>query len=425
MGIMDGFLQQLATGDRVHDYQHANKIFASDGFRSAPKHQFLFYVRIILNPKISQDTVYPSQRVMEVGSLCKTADLPKYTIENKQLNAYNRPAYATTKIKYQDLRITFHDDADNNIVDLWYNYYSYYFRDSDYGDSVYKDYDRYTIRQSGMWGFQPAALYESYQNLIQRIDLFSFHNNRFTQYMLINPRIQSWSHGSHDYAQGSGTMEHQVTFAYESVKYLKGYVTPDNFPDMMLRYDRTPSPLDPAGGGSVSILGRGGIVETANSVITDLAKGNWAGAALKVARASQTWKGAALNAVIKGEGIQLIKDIIGGKNPLSKISVPSLGSLTNSLSTGGVGGVAAMVSGAVGGAIQGFTSQTGALASLTKSSPVTGFGGGGSNILSAAQSAVGALTSNGGTVGSPPSSAITKLASDIASFPKNFGNLFG
>jgi hypothetical protein len=424
MGIMDGFLKQLATGDRIHDYQHSNKIFASDGFRSAPKHAFLYYVRFTLNGLLSQKSVYPDIRGMELGSLCKTCELPKFQVETKLMNSYNRPYHAMTKLKYENIRMTFHDDADDNLISFWYNYYSYYFRDSDYNDSVYIYPDQHKNRQATTWGFNPAKTTLDYQNLIQKIDIFTFHNNRFTQYSLINPKIANWSQNQLDYAQHGGIMEHQVTVNYETVKYQQGYVTPDQFPDMMLRYDRTPSPLDPAGGGTVSVLGRGGAVETANSVIKDLASGNYAGAALKVARAFQTWKGADLSAVVKSEGVQVIKDIIGGKNPLSSISVPSLGSLTNSLSAGGPLGKAAMsVAGAIGAgvaAISGFGSQTGSVAALTGSSPVAGIGAVTSNFLTGAQAVNTALQSNGASLAQAPAAAQIAFQSVKASFPTNF-----
>jgi hypothetical protein len=426
MGIMDGFLKQLATGDRIHDYQHANKIFASDGFRSAPKHAFLFYVRVSLNGGavgLSQDSVYPSIRVMELGSLCKTAELPKFQIETKLMNAYNRPYSAMTKMKYENVRLTFHDDADDNLIAFWYNYYSYYFRDSDYNESVYQYPDQHKNRQATMWGFNPAKSSIDYQQLIKKVDIFTFHNNRFTQYSLMNPKIAGWNQNQLDYSQHGGIMEHQVTLNYEAVKYQQGYVTPDQFPDMMLRYDRTPSPLDPAGGGSVSVLGRGGAVETANSVLKDLASGNFAGAALKAARAFQTWKGSDLTAVIKSEGTQVLKDIISGKNPLSSISVPSLGSLTNSLSTGGpLGKAAAAVAGAIGAgaAALGFGSQTGSVASLTNSSPVAGIGVVAQNFLSGAQSTSGAIKSNGSNLAQAPAAAQIAFQSIKASFPSNF-----
>jgi hypothetical protein len=421
--FLNGLLLQLATGDTMHDYGHANRIFVSDYFRSAPKHQFLFYVRFTLNEELVQKGIYTPLQTRELGSLCKTAELPKYTIDAKQVNSYNRPYTSYTKIKYEPVRFTFHDDADNNLVDFWYNYYSYYFRDSDYEASAWKAADRYSNRPRVLWGYNPAANTYEYQNLIEYIDIFSFHNSRFTQNRLMNPKIMSWSQNNHDHAQGSGIMEHQVSLSYEAVKLYKGFFTNDNFPDMILRYDLSPSGISPFNGGTRSILGPGGVVNTSQSIIKDLASGNFAGAALKIARAGQTWKGADIGAVVASEGLQVVKDIIGGKNPLSRISVPSLGSLTNSLSLGTNGGAASLVAGALGAgaAALGFGSQTGSVANLVRSTPSGGIGAVGQNILTSVQTFTQKLTSNGSTIGKAPAAAITKLAGKTFKFPGNFG----
>ena len=418
-----GLLRQIATGDTMHDYGHANRIFASDNMRSHPKHQFLFYVRVTLNEQLVQSGIYPSTKWRELGSLCKTAELPKYTIENKQINSYNKTYTAYTKIKYEPVRLSFHDDADNNLVDFWYNYYSYYFRDSDYGAGSFKMADRHgNLRPYVVWGFNPASANVDFQHMIEYIDIFSLHNSRFTQNRLMNPRILNWTQNNHDMAQGAGIMEHQVTIAYEAVKLYKGFWTRDNFPDMILRYDLTPSTLSPFGGGTRSVLGQGGAVETAGSVIKDLASGNFAGAALKIARASQTWKGADIGAVVASEGMQVVRDIVAGKNPLSKISVPSLGSLTNSLSLGTSAGTASLVSGALGAgaAALGFGSQTGAVASLVRSNPNTGIGAIGQNILTGIQTFTQKLTSNGSSIGKPPPASVTHSSSPPFKFPGNF-----
>ncbi len=420
--FLNGLLLQLATGDTMHDYGHANRIFASDYFRSAPKHQFLFYVRFTINDSLNQTGIYTPIQTRELGSLCKTAELPKYTLENKQLNSYNRTYTSYTRMKYEPIRITFHDDADNNLVDFWYNYYSYYFRDSDYDAGAWKIGDRHKARPYVLWGFNPASANLEYQHLIEHIDIFTFHNSRFTQNRLLNPRILSWNQNGHDHAQGSGTMEHQLSVSYEAVKLYKGFFTNDNFPDMILRYDLTPSGISPFNGGTRSVLGPGGVVDTAGSVIKDLASGNFAGAALKIARAGQTWRGANLGAVVASEGLQVVRDIIAGKNPLSRISVPSLGSLSNSMSLGNNGGAAGLLSGALGAgaAALGFGSQTGSNASLVRSSPSTGIGQIGQNILTGIQTFTQKLTSNGSAIGKPPPASVTKTSGNSFKFPGNF-----
>jgi hypothetical protein len=45
------------------------------------------------------------------------------------LNQYNRKRIVQKKIEYQPVQIEFHDDGGDLIRTLWYNYFSYYYKD--------------------------------------------------------------------------------------------------------------------------------------------------------------------------------------------------------------------------------------------------------------------------------------------------------
>jgi len=85
---------------------------------------------------------------------------------------------------------------------------------------------------------------------------------RFHEYHLVNPRIQTVNHGDVAYADGSAIIENSMTIEYEAVIYNTGSVefgTPGGFGD--LYYDRLPSPLTFAGGGTGALFGEGGILD--------------------------------------------------------------------------------------------------------------------------------------------------------------------
>lgn len=256
MGVLNQFLTQAFTGPQLRDFRHANYLFTSNNYELSPKYQFLFFVRITLNPALTR---LSKEHQTEIGVLAKTADLPKFTVDVKTFNAYNRPNLVQSKVKYDPLNLTFHDDSADRIREFWYDYYSYYYRDSDYQETIYSANHKYQKRMTQDWGYTP--LYGRFipddHHLIKDISVFSFHQKRFSQYTLHNPIITSFKHGQHDHSQGSGTMQHDMTVQYEAVTYHKGFVTPNQFGDMTLRYDLMPSPLTPAGGGTASILGPG------------------------------------------------------------------------------------------------------------------------------------------------------------------------
>ena len=47
---------------------------------------------------------------LELNMLVKTADLPKYNMNVEEKQQYNKKTYVATRISYEPINITFHDD---------------------------------------------------------------------------------------------------------------------------------------------------------------------------------------------------------------------------------------------------------------------------------------------------------------------------
>ena len=332
MASINQFLKQLGTGDSIKDYQHAARIFIDDNYRLSPKYGFIFHVAFDLNTEITR---VPRDQMLEMGMIVKSANLPKFTVENKVLNAYNRTNVVQNKIKYDPVTITFHDDSADLIRDFWYDYYSYYYRDSDYNETVYAAPHKYDIRQQQSWGYQPRqypASAPGTQQYIRAIRIYSLHQKRFSEYVLLNPTITSFRHGDH--ANGANElMQHEMSIQYEAVKYRFGYVsknTVSGFAD--LHYDHVPSPLTPAGGGTKSILGPGGLLSSIDEVTNDLSDGNLLAAAFKGYRTLQNAKGMDLKAIAGAELAGIGMGILRGQNPLGGISIPTISNLAGGFS---------------------------------------------------------------------------------------------
>jgi hypothetical protein len=318
MGIFDGFLKQIARGDNVKDYQHASRLFVNNNYERSPKYTWLFHVYFDLNPEL---TTIDQRQQIEAGMLVKSTDLPKFRIDTKTLNNYNRPSIAQSKIRYEDINITFHDDSANIVRKLWFDYYNYYYRDMDnnYGDAtgslnpVYLRSNKQVTGQRNLYnkfGYTPRKHSVISTQYINAIRIYSLHQKRFSEYTLINPIITSFRHGSHQNGQ-DGTMENQMSISYETVLYAGGATkVARGFAD--LHYDKSPSPLTPAGGGTNSILGPGGIVNVLDDVITDGSGGNWGGAAFKLVRGYQKNKNVDLMNLAKGELTQAFTNILRG-----------------------------------------------------------------------------------------------------------------
>lgn len=247
----------------IRDYQHAARIFTDDQFRLSPKYGFLFYVEFDFHPSI---TNISNRAAQEMGMIVKSVNLPKYTIDTKIHNAYNRKNIVQNKISYDPVTIQFHDDQSDNVRSFWYDYYSYFYRDPDYADSTYAVPHKYQSRPAYDWGYTPkpgntTAGNQPYQ-YIQSIRIYSLFQKNFSQYELINPIITSFKHGEHSNSGSAEMLSHEMSVQFETVKYYTGYVTKDNVGGFIdLHYDNTPSPI------AVK-------VDDMDSTITDLASGD-------------------------------------------------------------------------------------------------------------------------------------------------------
>ena len=317
--IFDNFLKQVVAGDQIKDFRHASRLFVDNNYERSPKYTWLFHVYFDLNPELVDKNVVNQRNQIEIGMLVKSADLPKFRINTKTYNNYNRPSIAQTKVNYEDINITFHDDSANIVRKLWFDYYNHYYRDTDnnYGDAtgalnpIYLRNYKQTLGQRTQlnnFGYTPRRNSNISTQYIQAIRIYSLHQKRFSEYTLINPIITSYRHGTHQNGQ-DGTMENVMTISYETVLYASGSArVARGFAD--LHYDKSPSPLTVAGGGTNTILGPGGIVNALDEVIADGGGKKWGSAAFKAVRAYNTNKNVDFRNLASAELVQGFTNVL-------------------------------------------------------------------------------------------------------------------
>ena len=333
---MSGFFQNLLKdssaaffgNEWLRDYTHASKTFRSNSYGYAPKYKFLFHVYFDINTSLIDATNnWPADK--NFGLTVKTIDLPKYTFDLATLNQYNRKRIVQTKIKYDPVTITFHDDNSNLIRKLWYTYYTYYYKDATQtGDlvlttqgnnnrpapfgtnSAQTDLNKRTIYDNSIagnddWGYigetgsgamTPIGdgLGISKAPFFRAINIYGFNQHNFALYRLINPVIESFGHDTYSYSE-TGVMENKMGIQYETVKYYEGALNGKN-PETIVQefgavdhYDKTVSPIARPGSQS-TILGPGGLLDAGNGILNDLENGNFVGAIQKAGTASKTFK---------------------------------------------------------------------------------------------------------------------------------------
>jgi len=365
---MAGFFQEFAkdlttgffTNDYLRDYTHASKTFTTNAYANAPKYKFLYHVYFDLNyldiPSL------PDANLNNYGLVVKSAQLPKYTFDTATMNQYNRKRIVQTKIKYDPIQITFHDDNNNIMTNLWSLYYTYYYKDGLQSDSngpyagnntigadsgntngTVSDINTRTqyapsIAGYDDWGYigESSSLSGVKAPFFRAINIYGFNQHNFTLYRLINPMITSFSHDTYDYKETGGVMEHQMTLDYETVQYYKGAID-GKTPSAIVKqfgdagnYDNTISPIAIPGSNS-TILGQGGLVDGVGGFVDALSSGNILGAVKIAGNLQNTFKNPAgvLNAA-KAEALGAATSwLVNTPNRNNQFNFPTASSVLN------------------------------------------------------------------------------------------------
>lgn len=284
----------------LRDYTHASKTFRTNSYERAPKLKFLFHTYFDINPEAW------SGAGQNLGLLVKDIRLPTYSFNTTTLNQYNRKRIIQTKIKYDPVQITFHDDNGNLINKMWYAYYTYYYKDaakvnvqnagkrgaatqvnpaSGASQQTMADYNRRNMYDESMqgnddWGFigETANGQNTKIPFFNTIRIYGFNQHNFTQYTLVNPIITNFAHDGYNYDEGNGTLKNTMTVDYETVLYNEGAIdgrTPGDivtgFGDIA-NYDRTPSSISTPGS-NAKVLGQNGLIDAANGFVKALQPG--------------------------------------------------------------------------------------------------------------------------------------------------------
>jgi len=279
--LQNSILDQLTGRVYLRDYTHAAKNFLPGGQGNAGKVKFTFHTWFQINP-----SAYQPPTGQNYGLLVKTIKLPTFNIDVQEMNQYNRKRLIQSKIKYQPIEITFHDDNMSQVTAMWDAYYRYNYADA-WNPIVapfstapaIKDYNRRNIYDPSIsgdteYGYRGDARSEGGNRadggekipFFNNITVYGMWAGQFIAYTLINPIITAFDHDTYDYADGGGTMQNRMTINYETVVYNTGAIGdigPDSEGSDLVTgfagpdsYDRRESPLEQGGSNPLDILKR-------------------------------------------------------------------------------------------------------------------------------------------------------------------------
>ena len=342
MPSINNFLKGFQDGlPGMKDYQHASRLYVDNNFKLMPKQKFLFHVVFNTDETLFEGGFNSHERY-QLNMLVKACELPKYNMSVEEKTQYNKKLYTATRIAYEPVNITFHDDHADTVNAFWKKYYEYHIADSvgmnnDLTISNTKD-DYYLFgdaRKTTKFGMDTPKIRQ--KPYLKGIEIFVLHKQRFTSMTLVNPVIGSFSHDNLDQADGAGVLNNTMQILYETVIYKSGIVNKNNVPGFAtINYDNSPSPLTVLGGGTNSIFGPGGVVDGIGSVIRNVQSGNILGAILS---ASNTYNNA--KKIKKSDVKEELKGI--AKDGVLEVGKQA-GSITNPVAQFSVG--AAVVAGA-------------------------------------------------------------------------------
>lgn len=329
------------SNSNLKSYAHASRLYLDDFYKYAPKTGWIYYVLFNINSNTENQLItnFIAKNGNVIGMLVKSTDLPKFRMATEVLNQYNRKTYVQSKIEYQPIAMTFHDDHNNTSTSLWEAYYRYYFADDKentyvgptppvkYGDIKYTPQDGLTSAYGLNNGIKET------QPFFRSIELFQINRQQYTGFNLLNPIITDWAHDSLNQTD-SKFLENKMTIGYEAVQYANGRVGDAHAPAFNKNnYDQTPSPLSILGKGNNSILGSGGVIPG----ITELLGGDTGGAEFAYPL------GGSIDSPIPGKDLsplQLAKGAFNLAKNLKNVSAASLGAEAYSIAGGALSNLA-------------------------------------------------------------------------------------
>lgn len=215
-----------------------------------PRVKYMYYANF--EPTSEAVTMFPN--LYNTGKIengvsfkIKTIDKPNVDLQQRELNQYNRKRYAYTKTEYKPVTVSIYDTVDNAPLNLWIEYFNYYF-----GDARNKSF--LTMQSSTVdpkfddgtgWGLRPLV---NQIYFFTRLNIYAFYNRKYTLTSYLNPKISGVDFGNHD-TSSSDLEDFRLTISYETLQYSSGDITAslatqfgfDSSPYIEPRYTQTPT----------------------------------------------------------------------------------------------------------------------------------------------------------------------------------------
>lgn len=211
--------------ERILRTRHiATKAFGADDsmqpLTAVPRSRYMYFARFVANSQAT--TIYPwltrlASVDQGVSFKIKNIDKPKIELNAVELNQYNRKRWAYTKVEYQPVTVRMFDTVDNRPLQMWKDYFVYYFGDSRANKSILMN-DQVvagTFNDGTGWGLRPLAEELSF---FSKLEIYSLFGRKYTKTTYLNPKITMIDWQQYD-STSSDPDELLVTLRYEAIEY--------------------------------------------------------------------------------------------------------------------------------------------------------------------------------------------------------------
>lgn len=282
------FFDNNSRAGTLADFAHADALYIRNNMRLSPKTKYLYHVVFDVNQQAIASLGKTVQNLLnkrEFNLLVDSIDLPRFNMDVEEKNQYNRKKLVQTRIRYEPIQMSFHDDMAGLTTLLWESYFRYYYQDPNYASknavgqpntnvpqSYYESMYKGESANSYRYGLDKSqARHRPFFNSITVNQLYS--NNakaEFTAFTLINPLIVNMNHDTMNQSD-TGLAKNSMRIQYESVVYGRGRTRvdePAGFADPT-HYDLSYGAL--TGDNSISeLFALGGLVNGISSVFNDV-----------------------------------------------------------------------------------------------------------------------------------------------------------
>lgn len=206
--------------------------YAVDLIARAPKYKFLFVVQFIpesgYGPLGSQDF-----GPLDMAFTVKKSTRPGFNIQTEDVNYYNFRSKVQTKVEFQEMSMSFHDDQMNFAMQFYKSYTmamspitANESLESDIAEQRGMDFIGNTLKANQILSSIPASSYtaskgtlaDDRKQIFKEIRLYHIFDfgNRMNVHRFFNPRITSLSLDEVDMSVGTEGNELSLSFAYDS-----------------------------------------------------------------------------------------------------------------------------------------------------------------------------------------------------------------